>query len=1042
MRKHFKIFRALIFCLMIVGLLLGQNGAVQAIEQVSQTTSNRQKASEQSVTTAAAKAESITNQYQLKADNATVTVQDHFKLQLVATNNIEKTLNLQLPVGLSVDLARTQSGNPDFDITSSNSQTLKVVPKEIGDKTKAVELVLIAAQIGQYTIKGTDQAGVAIQGIDLKVIANPTPQVLALAPDTFDDGITNWVQKTRTEVGYKAFQGSSDRFLSYTFGGVDGGNDAQALSRISGYNIYGSQMNIFIKDSGRTVGAFFKGEISSDQAVRTSTGFGLVFDPNERNNGPKQSLLANQLTNKTYFVGHDSEGNLISKIMGKFERNGKTLAAELLLRPSLSGTTAVQQELYLKNETNQSIAYGTFIGQDTMLNGNDEVPMSAMANNSGLYITQNPYKLAINMKVPDGPSNYGVQTWTRSNPWFNGFSPQNFSGTGLEQKNLAEGYTVLQRTDTSYTAKWPFTTLAPGESQHYRQDIGITKAPDVAPEAYKEYQNETSTNGKNKPGDKIKFTLRAHNTGLDSSWGAVTFSDVIPNEFKIDPNTIRLVDQNGRETNVAPSAYNQTTRELKVAVPDAIQDNQWVSVTFETIALDSASGKVVRNNVNVTGVDNKVNQQERSASALVDVPFITVRPPQLTKQVKNITKNDSDFKSQTVAQADDQVTYQIKINNPASDVIESGAIFKDVFDSDLTPDKTATITYLDQNQTVTATQTGTFKDGQITLAHAIPVNGQGSAIITINATVKDTTKTEINNQASLVGSTGTGTSDTAKLVIQPSTGKIIVRYRDRQDENHKLAEDETLTGKIGTTKQVQPKVIAASQGNWTVVDSSNALNPDWSSTTAPDWELARDYDVTFAKDDQVITYRYEQSRIGIIADKRWDFGKYDTTSGDRNYYLKAKSTANATKKQPYSVGVEDYYTSKGWTLNVKQDAQFKADDPSVTNGSPYLDNSVLNFHNGHVEFEQGDEIGKNAPVSELVTAFELQPAGQPVAIMTHKNDQPVPGHYASHGFGIWQYQFGAGEQVDYSIGLRVPKATKRYPTQYTSQLTWSLVIAE
>ncbi|MCM1571676.1 WxL domain-containing protein [Latilactobacillus sakei subsp. carnosus] len=1076
---------------------------------------------------------------------------------------------------------KISSDNGGINFESQNNQNtgkniLKISSNE--PIKKDFTLLVKATTVGKVDITASTETDHLIsKTATVKVIDNPTSKALAINPNTFDDGIPNWVQKTKTEVGSKAFQGSTSRFLNYTFGGVNGGIDAEADSKISSYNIQGSQINIFIKDNNKTIGAFFKGEDTSSKAVRTSTGFGIVFEPNESNDGPKQAILANKLTNKAYFVGHDSEGNLVSKIMGQFERNGKTLIAEILLRPSLSGTTAVQQELYLKNDTTQSVSYGTFIGQDTMLNGNDKVPMSSMGNNAGLYITQNPYKLAINMKVPDGPINYAAQTWTRRNPWFDGFTPRNFSGTGLEQKNLEEGYTVLKNSDTSYTAKWPFATLAPGESQHYRQDIGITKAPDVAPEAYKEYQNETSTDGSNRPGDNIKFTLRAHNLGLDSSWSDVSFSDIIPSEFQINTNSIRLINQSGQEITISPSAYNEVTRELKVTVPNSVKDNQWVSVTFEAKALTTASGRTVRNTVNVVGIDSNVNQQERSASAIVDVPFIKVQlpeltkkvknisrldakyateteasigdeigyklvftntnseevpeaiiedpldsdldepsavhvsykdsngsevrsedltftgnqlilkaipadgsvvltfetilkdtkktvinniamvadvksnvakvnvikktPPTLIKEVKNITKSDADYMTETTAEVDDEIEYRIQIVNTASGDIKPGAILKDVFDADLGDIQQVRIDYLDKDEKIIAKQTTDWTDNQVILDHGIPIAGQGMAIAYVKAKVKETNKSVINNSVSLDTDFGAGASEKAKLNIKQSKGRIVVRYRDRKDESHKLAEDETFDGKIGNTRLVQPKVIPETDGNWTVVDSSNMVDPDWGSTTKPDWTLAHDYTVTYAKDEQVITYRYEESHIGIIADKRWDFGKHDTTGTDRNYYLKAKTKDN--QKQPYAVSVEDYYTSKGWTLNVKQDDQFHTNaNEKIAGDQKFLDNAVLNFHNGQIVLKESDDVGATAPVSKVTSEFELTPKGAAVNLMTHTNKTPDPGYYVAHGFGIWAYQFGDAQQADYSIGLKVPKATKRFPRQYTSQLTWSLVIAE
>lgn len=456
--------------------------------------------------------------------------------------------------------------------------------------------------------------------------------------------------------------------------------------------------------------------------------------------------------------------------------------------------------------------------------------------------------------------------------------------------------------------------------------------------------------------------------------------------------------------------------------------------------------KAIVNNDNKSEIDNtfsliggSYNGPWHSNVAKVNVGKKT--PPTLIKEVKNITKSDSGYATETTAEVDDEIEYRIQIVNTASDDIKPGAILKDVFDADLGDIQQGKIDYLDQDEKITATQTTDWDNNQVTLDHGIPVAGQGMAIAYVKAKVKETNKSVINNSASLVTDFGTGTSEKAKLNIKQSKGRIVVRYRDRKDENHKLAEDKVYDGKLGDTQKIQPEVIPDSQGNWTVVDSSNQPNPDWSSTTKPDWDLAHDYTVTYAKDEQVITYRYEESHIGIIADKRWDFGMHDTTSTNRNYYLQAKTSNN--QKQPYAVGVEDYYTSKGWTLNVRQDDQFHTNaNEKIAGGQKFLDNAVLNFHNGQVVLKEGDDVGATAPVSKLTSEFELTPNGEAVNLMTHTSKTPDPGYYAAHGFGIWEYQFGDSKQADYSIGLRVPEKTKRYPRQYTSQLTWSLVIAE
>lgn len=1028
------------------------------------------------------------NQYQLKLEGSTIIVEDHFKLQLSASNNINKEIQLQIPTGLSIDLVASQKGNPNFEITKTNSQTLKVVPKEIAVKLKIVNLVLIANQTGQYLIQGSDQDSVAIKSENLKVINNPTPKVLALAPDTFDDGITNWVRKNRTEVGSKAFEGSSNRFLRYTFGGVRGGLDPERLAYLSGdYNIFGTQMNIFIKDRYSTVQAYYNGYSDGYGAVRTSTGFGLVFSPNERNAGNKQSILGNLLTDKSYFVGYDSEGNLVSKIMGRFERDGKTLSAQILLRPSLSGATVVQQELYLKNETNEPVSYGAFIAHDTMLDRNDDVPMYAMANNSGIYIVDGSYKLLINMNIPDGPSNYGVQEWRKNNQlWFDGFNPRDFSGTGLEQDNLPEGKKVLSNVDTSYTAKWPFTTLQPGESKHYRQDLGLTKAPDVSPEAFKEYKNETSTDGNNRVGDKIQFTLRAHNNGLKASWGKVVFSDVIPSDLEIDPNTIKLTDQNGLETNVSPNAYNQTTRELRVEVPGNILEGQWASVTFDTTALKSASGKVVQNKVDVTGVDNEVNQQERSASASVDVPFIKIPTNvAITQKIKNETTPDNEWLQETEGSLGDIIAYKFEITAQSDNTEEiNKAILKEITnhenDLELTDDdievsvkQTDGQTYTwsaDRNDFSNSHLINLWDDTHLTLkpGDVVTVNYKMRIITEDEKTITNDAKVSADNLIDM-------TAPTTILNVKKGKGDIKIRYINRQTGqlitsapntngtgeiilNGKIGSSVSeLANKLGIVDSLTPQTISG----YTPIDQTITPTDDISQAT---FQPVEKTDPKIAKETQVYTYRYEQATISIEVPDIWYFGRFDTSQIDRTYYLPAKENAE-NKKEPYKVKVNDYYGLDNWKLSVKQDGQFRSDakqtDDSKTDNPKQpvaLKSRELDDAQFSAEYLTSQLIaGESEPVSGVLTnknQFTLDKSGTGevtdllvyeksghLATDNHIKNDELNTTYDSPGWNIAQLQFGNVQQADYSIGLHVPKTTKRYKTYYKSGLTWTLSIA-
>ena len=564
-------------------------------------------------------------------------------------------------------------------------------------------------------------------------------------------------------------------------------------------------------------------------------------------------------------------------------------------------------------------------------------------------------------------------------------------------------------------------------------DAKVTLPPKVIPSVRKEVRN-ISNNETNYAaetsgaiGDEIEYRVMAVNITKKPIVKGTLFRDSFDSDLIQDGTAkVEYYDISGKVTDNEEVALKNGQFKLSHEIVSYGHIRIYIKAEIDK------TDKTVINNT-ATVADGK--------SDVAKVNIIQKTPPTVIKEVKNLTKSDEDYALETKAEVNDEVEYRIQLVNATSVDIKSGAILKDVLDSDLGDIQQVKIDYLDKDENITATQTADLTDDQVTLDHVLPAAGRGMAIAYIKAKVKETDKSVINNKASLATELGKGISDNAKLNLKASSGRIVVRYRDRKDESHKLAEDETFDGKIGDTKLVQPKVIPETDGNWTVVDSSNMTDPDWGSTTKPDWTLAHDYTVTYAKDEQVITYRYEESHIGIIADKRWDFGQHDTTATDRNYYLKAKTQDG--KKQPYEVGVEDYYTSKGWTLNVKQDDQFHTNANEKIGGSQkFLDNAVLNFHNGQIALKESDDIGSTAPVSKLTSEFELAPKGAAVNLMTHTNKTPDPGYYAAHGFGIWAYQFGDAQQADYSIGLKVPKATKRFPRQYTSQLTWSLVIAE
>ncbi|WP_448949587.1 WxL domain-containing protein [Latilactobacillus sakei] len=584
--------------------------------------------------------------------------------------------------------------------------------------------------------------------------------------------------------------------------------------------------------------------------------------------------------------------------------------------------------------------------------------------------------------------------------------------------------------------KFPITgEVDTGDGKEHRSNIDYATivAPKPKLKAIKRVKNLSTPDSdyaeetKGRLDDELSYQLMFISLDSKNEISAGTVIEDVLDKNLASPNEVNIeyLNVDGSIKQTETTRFNSDGKlKLSYAIPKAGH----VILSFKTKIVGSE--KEIIENITKVNIDGNNIQ---SNNTKVTLPTRVI--PTVLKDVRNISNNETEYSKETAGITDDEIEYRVMAINTTDNAIAKDTLFSDVLDDDLIQESPVKVEYYNMSSVLTDTEEVNLQNGKFKLSHEIVPFGH--IRVYIKAKIGETNKTVINNTARVAD----GKSDVAKVNIEQGRSRIVVRYRDRKDESHKLAEDEIFGGKIGDTKLVQPKVIPETDGNWTVVDSSNMTNPDWGSTTKPDWTLAHDYTVTYAKDEQVITYRYEESHIGIIADKRWDFGQHDTTAIDRNYYLKAKTQDD--EKQPYEVGVEDYYTSKGWTLNVKQDDQFHTNANEKIGGSQkFLDNAVLNFHNGQIALKESDDIGSTAPVSKLTSEFELVPEGASVNLMTHTNKKPDPGYYAAHGFGIWAYQFGNAQQADYSIGLKVPKATKRFPRQYTSQLTWSLVIAE
>ena len=527
-------------------------------------------------------------------------------------------------------------------------------------------------------------------------LGKATPASAVEAGD-IDDGISNWESQTASVFGH-IYINSGDK-LSYGFehpGSTTITNDTSQASEPGGMRLTIPYSNVSMgftppNTSSNGYGASFFGSIGYGGTGDNynGLGYGIVFSPTQAQANNTGSVM-NAMSGKRYFTSVDKDGNQVSKIMGNFVRKddaGVThnFEMEILLRHSDNDSSALSQELYVKNTEDTSQNYGILLGE--MQNGplSKQTSFKALPNNSGVYYDQvdyqnNPlgYRLLAPINYHDGPTNYTGYYFDPSTQgvgntdWLRNFTPENFSGTGFENQNYQAGWDLVSnglkpgddRDDyPSYTLKWPYITIAPGEVKHYRAENGMVKRLYSDANVTKRFSNETSADGKNRVGDKLKFTVTATNNGYESQWSELNLKDVIPDGLQIDPNTMKVTTADGATQSIPASAYNAANKELDFLSSVNLTDFQTATFTFETTVLMSASNRTLTNWATVSGHDALApsGTPDVSATDQVDIPveksdYLST----FTKQVKNKTAGETDYQNATTGVYGDTVSYQIK----------------------------------------------------------------------------------------------------------------------------------------------------------------------------------------------------------------------------------------------------------------------------------------------------------------------------------------------------------------------------------------------
>lgn len=156
-----------------------------------------------------------------------------------------------------------------------------------------------------------------------------------------------------------------------------------------------------------------------------------------------------------------------------------------------------------------------------------------------------------------------------------------------------------------------------------------------------------------------------------------------------------------------------------------------------------------------------------------------------------------------------------------------------------------------------------------------------------------------------------------------------------------------------------------------------------------------------------------------------DFGTQKITSKDEVYMAKAQKYLTKDKQEkngPNFVQVTDNRgTEAGWTLQVKQNGQFKTADSKELTGAEVV------FKNGNV----------------VTASASAKPTGQAkITTDTDGSLQNVMAAKVGQGAGTFLHNWGTdAETAAKSIELHVPGATTKYAKEYSTTFTWVLTDA-
>lgn len=908
-----------------------------------------------------------------------------------------------------------------------------------------------------------------------------TSKSVGVSPDGFNDGITDWKEVPQNTIEYLPLDDPGVK-LGYTFGNSDGSlkseynsNDPAPTTR----DYVDPKTNVFILANGKIINGFHKG----NQGLTTSYGYALTTETSNQ----KQILAETSipyLMDKGFkiYEGTTSYNKPALKAVGIATVKGVKLKVEFVLRPS-EEQPVIKQEMYLQDVGTGNETVRIFYAEDTELDDNQGPDIYAQGNRNGMYMMEKGYKFIMQDKIADGPDHYqgiryqtaGAQMDTQSKY---GMADYTYYGSSLGGADLSpftvdEGSLVAGAGDSALSAMWEPQTLDATKVYHYRNDVGFFNEGVVVPEAVVSYTNNTTTDKKNHVLDEITLNFATHNIGFKSVWDNITMTATIPAGLTVDPKTMKAKLNDGSEVNVDVKSYNASTHKITYKLPKDLADNEWTTVSVDTKINSKASNKTLQPSMVSQGGKALYNK----ASAQTDIP-VELAPTVIDKTVRNESEKETEYQDTTQVHARDVLGFKLKFTvDEKSSTMKTTALL-DEMDKKLelvkeTGKKPIKVDYSDGT-------TAEFDSlGSMTLKQMEPGD---SATITYKAKVMDTAIEGdiLSNKVTTLSelpdtSTTASESEVSMETVKPKDSKVHFEYIDRAT-GKAINDPITVQGKIG--EHVSTGTII--EGDLNGSKDVNKIRPAYiegytpveytiDANTAPE-KLLQDIDPAIAMDEVTYKIYYEKARLGFTAlPKKMYFGKFYDTKIDRTFYMPApKDPAPKSmkyQKTPYSVEISDYWGIDSWALDVKQVGQFQSDykgDSNTPSKHVELEGARLQFSNAkflmtYSEGKSTEGSGKGDK-TESLDHFNLVPNGTPRRLVTHKKegqflhkdntngsvaddgtDNRVT--YDRPGYAVYKYQFGDEKTADYSIGLFVPGATKRYNTTYSTTLLWNLTVA-